>query len=66
MVAGSAGLAITYATYQLTLSEDDNPCTESLSAAVLADTGRDQELLIDHALLRSPECQTEANRQSGQ
>jgi hypothetical protein len=66
LIASLTGLLLAYTAYQTTLHEAAETCTDSLSAAAIADPGQDQGLLVDHALLRSPECNQETDDQSGQ
>ena len=66
LIACLTGLLLAYTAYQTTLHGADETCTDSLSAAAIADPGQDQELFVDHALLRSPECNQGTDAPSGQ
>ena len=40
----------------IVFSAGDDACQQQLSAAAIADTGPDQEALVDNALLMRPQC----------
>ncbi len=56
LVTAVACVLVTYALYQATSGEAPDACQQQLSAAAIADTGPDQEALVDNALLMRPQC----------
>mgnify|MGYP001596075633 CR=1 FL=1 len=55
-VLATTVVLIVYFLSETTKTPTENTCEQTLSAAVLATPGEDQEALVDNALLRGTHC----------